>query len=213
VQRLSNRSFVAASLSAIISAALPARAQVVAIDPFAGEWSEGFEDFTPGAYADLPVFSSNTLAGTSFGSMASATVTSASTFMGSTVTAHEGLLFAHSAGPIDIVFSSPIQQFGAYIATNGGADGGMAQFFDADNELIASVPLDVTFAQGSAPHTWNGWNSGIPFARVNISSNGVLGGFIGIDDMQVNVPGPMSAAPLIIAAIFGPSRRRSSHQF
>jgi hypothetical protein len=185
-----------------------ANAQVVSILPFKGEWSEGFEDIPTGGHSNLPILTSNS-DGEFLGTMASAFITSASTFMGSTVVASEGSVFAHSSSPIDITFAMPIHQFGAYVATNSGASGGLVQLFDADNQLITTLPLDVTFMQGTAPHTWNGWSSAIGFSRIRISSNGVLQGFLGIDDLQANViPAPAAVLPMMLAACVAARRRR-----
>ncbi len=204
-------SLVAACVATIAWAVSIGHAQVVAIEPFAGEWIEGFEDIPPGGHFDLPILQPNSDAEGLLGTMTFAFITSASTFGGSTVLAHDGLLFAHSTNPFEISFSTPIHQFGGYVATNSGANGGLVRFFDVQDQLIATAPLDVTFAPGIAPYTWNGWFTSVPFSRITISSNGVLAGFLGIDGLQATViPAPGALVGLLMLGSIG-SRRRSRH--
>jgi hypothetical protein len=196
-----------------LSAHRSAFAQVMEVDPFAGEWIEGFETILPGGYSDLPVLQPNSDAEGLLGTMTFAFVTSGSIFAGSTVVGHNSLLFAHSTSPFEISFSTPIQQFGAYLATNSGASGGTVRFFDANDQLIATMPLDVTFAQGIAPYTWNGWSSAVPFTRMTISSNGLLQGFLGIDDMQaIVVPAPAASLIGLLMLTVGFGARRCGRQ-
>ncbi len=106
-------------------------------------------------------------------------------------------------------FPTPIQQFGGYLATNGGSSGGMVQFFDVQDQLIATLPLNVTFTPGSAPYTWNGWFSTVAFSKVHISSNSAPGGLLGFDDLQASaVPAPGALICMTVAAALGTRRRR-----
>jgi hypothetical protein len=93
--------------------------------------------------------------------------------------------------------------------TNGGADGGIVEFFGVNDQPLASVPLDVLFQPGTAPYTWNGWISSDPLTHVRITGNGVLQAFLGFDDMQVTyyVPGPGAAALLLPVFLRGRRRR------
>jgi len=173
------------------------------IDPFVGEYSETYEGFFLGQGGSLPIFDGQT-------TMTFGFVTSGSTFQGSTISAHSGVLFAHATSPVEFLFDTPVTAFGGWFATNGGANGGTVDLYDTSDQLIDSVPLSVFFAPGPAPWTWNGWISDVPLGRVHVSGNGVLNGFLGVDDMQVTyyVPGPwgvFALAPLALGR-----RRRGS---
>jgi hypothetical protein len=199
---------LAAPLITMLVAA-PAPASIVAVDPFQGDASEAFEDAAVGFHPALDVlFTEPTTLGESNAQMIPAFVTSGSSFAGSTITAHEGLLFAHSTSPVMFAFDVPVQLFGGWVATNSGASGGLVEFFDAEGDLLGTMPLDVTFQAGSAPYTWNGWLSDVPFAGVRVSSNGVLGGFLGFDDLEMSfVPAPGAFAALGLAPLAGRRRR------
>ncbi len=112
--------------------------------------------------------------------------------------------------PVDFFFETPASQFGGYIATNGGADGGIVEFFGVNDQLIATTSLDVLFLPGTAPYSWNGWVSSDPITHVRITGNGVLEGFLGFDDMQVTyfVPAPGAAVLLLPVVLAGRRRRR-----
>ncbi len=79
---------VALTLAWSISAA--SVAQVATVEPFDGDWSEGFESFAPGPSPTLRVFYGDEDPPQSHGFMFPAIVLSESTFMGSTITAHSG---------------------------------------------------------------------------------------------------------------------------
>ena len=102
-----------------------------------------------------------------------------------------------------------MSQFGGYIATNGGADGGLVEFFGVNDHLVATTSLDVLFQPGTAPYSWNGWVSSDPITHVRVTGNGVLQGFRGFDDLQVTyfVPGPGAAALLLPVFLRGRRRR------
>lgn len=184
--------------------------QLMTIDPFVGDESENFDENSAGFYGELGIFiglPEGARGGEPNGLMIPAFLTSSSTFLGSQILARSAPHFSHVTGPVEFVFFSPIRQFGAYVATNSGADGGLVEFFDADDALIGTMPLDVTFITGIAEYTWNGWESDIGFSRVRITSNGVLEGFLGFDDMEMStVPAPGASLLLLLAA--GAKRRR-----
>ncbi|NNF44649.1 MAG: hypothetical protein HKO59_11145 [Phycisphaerales bacterium] len=205
-----NRSVAFIGLVALGATAASAVAGVLdPIGPFVGDASEDFESFTLGAGPSIDIFFNETVVGEPLGSVAPVFVTSGSSFLGSTISAHTGLRFAHTTSPVEFTFFEPIRQFGGYVATNSGSDGGTVEFFDADDELIGTMPLDVTFTIPSAAYTWNGWSSSVPFTRVRITGNGVLEGFLGYDDMQLSfVPGAPCVGLLVVAAIGRRRRRR-----
>ncbi len=98
------------------------------------------------------------------------------------MSAHSGALFGHATAPVDFTCDAAVVQFGGYFATNGGADGGLVEFFDRQDQLIAAVPLDATFQ--------------------------AINGFVGYDDMEgtFNVPG--APAALLLLRVMVPAGRR-----
>ncbi len=185
----------------VLGLATGAEADIEVITPFIGDASEGYEGFIAGETGDLSIFGGDAV-------MSGGFVTGFSSFMGSTIVPHSGGLFAHWTAPVDFFFETPVSQFGGYIATNGGADGGLVEFFGVNDQFVASAALDVLFQPGTAPYSWNGWISSDPITHVRVTGNGVLQGFLGFDDMQVTyfVPGPGAAALLV--PVFLPGRRR-----
>ena len=186
----------------VLGLATGAEAGLEVITPFIGDASEGYEGFIGGEIGDLSIFGGDAV-------MSGGFVISFSSFMGSTIVAHSGGLFAHWTAPVDFFFETPLSQFGGYIATNGGADGGLVEFFGVNDQPLASVSLDVLFQPGTAPYSWNGWISSDPITHVRVTGNGVLQGFLGFDDMQVMyfVPGPGAAALLGPVVLTGRRRR------
>ncbi|MHC5113806.1 MAG: hypothetical protein ACYTGP_05200 [Planctomycetota bacterium] len=191
--------------------AVPAHAAITTIDPFQGELSEDFEMAQGGFHDSLPILFGDPTDGGPNGFLSPAFITSFSSFMGSTVVPYTGSLFSHMTGPIEFTFSNPVYEFGAWFATNGGADGGTVEFFDTEGMQLGTLDLDVTFAPGVAPYTWNGWASDTALGRVRISTNGVSSGFIGVDDVQASftpLPAPASLLVLVIGLAAPASRRR-----
>jgi len=180
----------------VLGLATGAEAGLKVIAPFIGDASEGYEGFIAGDSGDLVIFGGG-------GVMSGGFITFSSSFMGSTIVPHSGGLFAHWTAPVDFYFETAVSQFGGYIATNGGADGGLVEFFGVNDQPVASAALDVLFQPGTAPYTWNGWISSDPITHVRITGNGVLQGFLGFDDMQVTyvVPGPGAAALFLLSAL------------
>ena len=177
----------AAAAATVLVCASPVAASapgnIQPIRPFAGDASENFESFSFGEIGFLPVFDTGTGPNGTAGFIF---ITTFSSFMGSTVFPHTGVLFAHATNPVDFVFFTPVSQFGGYMATNSGTSGGTVEFYDAADQLIGTAPLDVTFMPGAAPYTWNGWSSSTPLGRVRVVGAGILEGFLGFDDMEIS---------------------------
>jgi hypothetical protein len=205
-----HRAFSRIAIAAIaLAVAFPAtcHGQIISAGPFIGQWSESFEGSPPGFHPSLPILLGSPEGPEPNGFMIPAFITSGSTFMGSTINAHAGTFFAHSTGPVTFEFPQPIQLFGGYVATNGGASGGTVEFFDEEENLLGVADLDVTFAPGQAPYTWNGWFSSTGFSRITVTSNGTLGGFLGFDDLEAS-PVPAPPALLLLASAIRMAKRR-----
>jgi hypothetical protein len=104
---MSNR-FCVALFIGVLGPATGADAGLEIITPFIGDASEGYEGFFLGDSGDLVIFGGA-------GVMSGGFITSGSIFMGSTITAHSGGLFAHWTAPVDFFFETPVSQFGGYI--------------------------------------------------------------------------------------------------
>ena len=102
-----------------------------------------------------------------------------------------GKLCASAGGPAEYTFDQPATRFGGMFGTNSGTADATMEFYDVSNNLIstqlASVPATCTWG-------WQGWQvvGGPGIKRVKIIGlNGFNGGgFIDMDDMQVDYGTP-----------------------
>jgi hypothetical protein len=98
-------------------------------------------------------------------------------------------LFGSAQGPVDYTFDTPAQRFGGYFGTNGYLAGGHAEFYDVNDNMIASLPITAP----SCDWAWNGWDAGTgtKFAHVLIYANDPYNGgaLMQMDDMEVDPAG------------------------
>lgn len=169
-------------------------AQIQEIGPFEGELFEGFESFGLTFVPALDVFEDAvTLSGTT--GPPAVFVVGSSTVGGVTVLPHSGSALGGCGEPADWIFHTPAGMFGGYFATNSGADDATADFFDPQDNLIASLTVNFP-GQEKVAWVWNGWVSDIPIKRIRITGNGINNGFVDYDDMQLTLAtGPPSAVP------------------
>jgi hypothetical protein len=169
--------------------------------PFDGALSEGFESCSDGFTNEMSVFGGAAVIQAAHPN--GLTLTRTGGWSASSVTyPHTGGWLAGDVGPVDWVFTDPVKQFGGWFASNSTVAGGTVQFFDAQNQLVATQPLDLP--TGST-WTWNGWEVvGEPrVVRVRVTSNDPAGGgLIQFDDMQANttaaVPPAQATAALVV---------------
>ena len=122
--------------------------------------------------------------------------------------AQEGTVLAEHIAFLEVpfgFFETPVLQFGGYLGIVNEASGGNVTFFDENDAIIDTLPLDLPFAEWA----WCGWDSDTPVARVEVHANANPGVTTVFDDMQVNfVPEP-GALGLIAVGAAVLLRRRS----
>jgi hypothetical protein len=93
-------------------------------------------------------------------------------------------LFGSAFGPADFTFDVPAQRFGGYFGTNGYLPGGIANFYDTNDQLLASLAITAP----ACTWAWNGWDAGLgpKIKRVELIGNDPYngGGLLQMDDME-----------------------------
>ncbi|HTF88430.1 MAG TPA: hypothetical protein VK843_08475 [Planctomycetota bacterium] len=180
------RKFVIASSIAVLSAA--ASAQIVATGPFTGQQQETFETQTP------PVPFNTCIPGRVFNATAdlcdpsgnAAHITSSWGFMCTIFPHSGGKLFGSAGGVAEYQFDSPATKFGGFFGTNSGSPDATMEFFDSSNNLISTATATIP---ANCSWTWNGWQvvGGPAIKRIRvIGLNPFGGGFVNMDDMEVD---------------------------
>ncbi len=82
-----------------------------------------------------------------------------------------------------IRFHTPARKFGAYFTNISLWDDFNLRFFDADGNFLEERAIPLRW-QNDNWH-WRGWESDIPIGRIELRSNGVLEGFIWMDDLEL----------------------------
>jgi hypothetical protein len=180
--------------------ALSASADIVEIGPFAGQRSENLENITSSQIIDdhVDVFGGDA----TFESLVDDTTIHlwrGSSLNGDHAIPRSGVYLIGATTAQAIVFHTPFVRFGSYFTNTSQADDATALFFDANGVLVGSDVIEVPGA-GENWH-WNGWESDVPIGRIEIRSNGLLEGFIWLDDLELTqVPEPAS---VMLFATFG----------
>ncbi len=175
------------------------------IEPFSGQYSDGFEAVDWGEYFSLDVFSgmgtTTPIGAEQQGGGAPTLSVVFGVFLGVSLDAFSGLktmgtVFEDGdSAPVRWTFHTPAHRFGGFFGTvDTGSPGATAFFFDESNDLIGIE--DVTVPIGG--WAWNGWESDTGIARIDVLGNGNFGpGFIFYDQMEYDpIPAPASLAPL-----------------
>jgi hypothetical protein len=170
-------------------------AAIVPIGQFTGQKQEGFETHAGGQFLpELDVFGGTGDKVLSLGGGQGLHVTTGWSFFSVTYP-HGGAKFMGGAGVnANWVFVTPALQFGGFFNTNADAPDATAKFYDASENLLAT--LDVKAPTGGA-WEWNGWkdDSGKGIKRVEIIAKNQFNGFIMHDDMEYTpIPEPASLA-------------------
>jgi hypothetical protein len=115
-------------------------------------------------------------------------------------------ILGFTEGPGVFLFDPPVRRFGAYFNNNSGADDATCDFFGAHGEALGTL-IATTPAPGDQ-WVWNGWESDTPIARLVVTGNGVIDGFLWFDDFESSVPGPDALLVLLAGAGVMGRRRR-----
>ena len=176
------------------------------IDPFTGDYFEGFE--TQGGGQFLPYY--DVFDGTAVLRSVDGSATMHITggwYYYYYIGPHGGSYFFGSAGPAcEYVFDVPAMMFGGYFGTNYQTADGTADFYDEDGNLLAS--LDVGAPLGA--WKWNGWEetTGVGIKSVVLTGAHPQGGWLMQDDMQYTpIPGPGALALIAMASLVKRRRR------
>lgn len=179
-------------------------AGVLTSGPFSGDYSDDFNRFTSvQAEQVLPVFE-QTATVSNLTTDGAIKIEISSTLGGDDVSARTGWMM----GQLGIArwdFPTPAVRFGGYFENNSGADDATLVFYDENLAVIDTLVASIPAAGGT--WLWHGWQSDTPFARIDVTGNGLINGFIWYEDLQVTyVPEP-AAGCLFGAALVGGLRR------
>src|SRR5689334_11648899 len=168
-----------------------ASAQITPIGPFTGSQSEGFETQPSGFYTCLPNRVFNATADLCTPHSTGANVTSGWSFICQINPYSGNMLFGSASVAAEYRFDTPAQRFGGMFGNNYNVDDGLAVFYDAAGNQLASLTID---APANCSWTWNGWDAGAgPLIKRVVIWGPVLpdGGFMMMDDMEVDyAPSP-----------------------
>lgn len=164
-----------------------ARGQITPIAPFTGTVFENFNvsNFLP-SYQQYPIFGGQGLVQNIHPSGALKYEFS-STRGGDTVLPRSFPTFGGQIGISQWTFTQPVSQFGAYWENNSRFDHGVATFYDTNNQLLGSLPMNIP--RLAQTWTWNGWSFGnTPVSRLVIEGNDTefFSGFIWYEDATAN---------------------------
>ena len=189
----------------------PARAVVSTVGPFTGRFNDSFDQYSTNmAVRTLPVFG-NGSAITVLGTNNSIKVEFASQLGGDLVVPISDMMMGQ-LGVADWTFPAPATRFGGWWENNSGADHATVQFFDAADNPLATLVADVPAA--AQRWTWNGWQSDTPVARIRVTGNGLINGFLWYENLQLDViPEPACTAPLVLALLAVGNRRSDRKRF
>ena len=176
-------------LSLLLALALSASAsaQVTPIGPFTGAQSDGFE--TQGYGGFFPCIANrvfNNTADLCTPGNSGCNITGGWGFICSIGPNSGGALFGSAQGYAEYTFDTPAQRFGGMFGNNWQVNDGVAVFFDAAGNQLASLTIN---APATCSWTWNGWDAGSgPLIKsVQIWGPSPFNGpFMMMDDMQVD---------------------------
>ncbi|MFQ5414104.1 MAG: PEP-CTERM sorting domain-containing protein [Phycisphaerae bacterium] len=191
----------------VLVCTVPAAAQIHEVGPFEGALSEDLDSFpTTMIVSELDLFGgAATLSGVSGDTTVHLLL--ADTFGGDTVLPRSSPFMVGVTEPAVWAFDTPLLEFGGYFENNSGADDATAEFFDDAGILIDSRTIEIPVDAQS--WTWNGWQFDVPVSRIEVTGNGVLGGFIWYDDMELTaVPEPATLGLLLTGIALASRRRR-----
>lgn len=177
--------FLSLFISGCITGA--ASSQIVPVDPFVGDYSEGFEG---NQVIFLPCMPDRVFDATADlctpGNSGCHTTTGWGFYC--SIYPHSGTWFFGSAGGYaEYEFDLPVRRFGGYWGTNANQNDGYAIFYDEAGNNMGQVDI---IAPADCTWTWNGWESqGAAISRVATYGNAYNGPFLMQDDMEYSLKG------------------------
>ena len=162
----------------------PVRAQVVAINSFTGDFSEGFETQTPSLWEAC--LNNRVLDGTAdlcTPGNQGAHISSSWSYYCLVQPLSGNYLFGSGSGYAEYQFDDPAFRFGGYFANHSGSTSMDIEFYDENWVLLdainESIPNDCAWR-------WFGWEfQGTPVTYVDVINTANSGAYILMDDMEV----------------------------
>lgn len=185
-----------------------ASGEVSAIDPFLGEHFETFELIGPpgSVLGQVPVFDDTATLTDELANQVVVAINLTSFLTEEVIFAWNGnFMGGLPTGWGVLEFDQGAYDFGGYFGTVDELSGGNVSFFDANDQLIETVDMQL----GLNEWTWFGWHSDQAFTKVVIHGGTNPGPPIVMDDLQVNyTPAPGALAMLGLAGVAASRRRR-----
>ena len=193
--------------------AASAKADIIPIGPFAGDYADDFGSYPFSAHATLDIF----------GGFATITRTNPSgsikiefsSQLGDDLVMHRSPdRMMGQLSELVWVFDEPVSHFGGWWENNSRFDHAVVDFYDVNDNLLASLNANVP--QDAQAWTWNGWQStDVGIKKIVTNGNDVefLNGFIWYEDVQAiaAIPEPACMGIVIGAgALLGRRGRRST---
>ncbi len=186
-----------ASLSCAASTQVQAQDPVRPVGPFVGQASESFDRIISTSFrirASIEVLGGDVTFATMLPPPNNTTIHLwfGSCFSGDCAIPRSPNYLIGATSPQAIVFNRPVTKIGAYFTNTSGRADATASFYDTAGGLLESEVVSIP-----APGTnwyWNGWESDVPLGRIEIVGNGVLQGFIWLDDLEVEYATAASCA-------------------
>ena len=177
---------LALTLATVSFAGAPfAAAQVTAIGPFQGQFSEGFEtqaSHQSSACVVGRVFDGRADLCTLFGN--EVTITG---YLGpGAILPRGGVQMFHTDVTCEIRFDQPARRFGGWFGTSW-VTAGNARLYDPAGNPIESVALSFTPCSSACTWVWNGWEvqSGPGIGKIEFDTATATGGHFELDDLEV----------------------------
>ncbi len=190
-----------------LSVSVAAHGAIIPAGPFVGDQREPLNIAGSSIVADFTIFAGQAHLKSFDGTTTAIHYLFNDSLGGDNVSPRTGShILGWTQGPGNFTFSPAVTKFGAYWNNNSGANDAAVKFYDNAGNLIDTATASVP-APGTA-WAWNGWEStGAAIARIEVTGNGILNGFLWFDDLEKTaVPGPGSG--LSVAAATLALRRR-----
>ncbi len=192
------------AVCAVAAMVAAASAAITPIGQFTGTYQEGWEKHATGQFLpQLTAFDGHATAN-QVGSGQGLHVTSGWAYYYTTYP-HGGSKFMGPTYGIGVrwEFEVPALRFGGFFTTNYQSSGATAKFFDAQNNLLATLPVKAM--AGNNAWGWDGWECDPPVKYVEIWSDWGAGHIMHDDLEYTPVPEPASLSLLSLVLLL---RRR-----
>ena len=176
---------LALTLASVMAVSSFAAAQVTAIGPFQGQFSEGFETQAPQQFSTCVqerVFAGRAGLCALFGNG----VTLTGNLGPGAILPRGGVQMFHTDVLCEIRFDQPVRRFGGYFGSSW-VTAGNARIYDPAGNRIDSVFVSFTPCSSACTWVWNGWEvqSGPGIGRIEFDTATATGGHFELEDLEV----------------------------